>query len=140
MRTRVLLAAIAFAAALPAAADDAFRVIVHPSNAAEEIAVRDLSRLFLKKTTRWPSGVVVQPVEPADDRLRARFASRVHGKSLNALRSYWNQVIFSGRDVPPVEKESDDAVAAFVRAHAGAVGYVSAGADPPGVKTLKLQD
>jgi len=84
MRTRALLAAMALAAALPAAADDAFRVIVHPSNAAEGIAVRDLSQLFLEKR--------------------------------------------------------DDAVAAFVRAHAGAVGYVSAGADPPGVKTLKLQE
>jgi len=140
VRIRILLASIALAAALSAAADEPFRVIVNPGNAAAGISLHELSQLFLKKKTRWPSGEVVQPVEPGDERLRARFAEKVHRKSLNAVKAYWNQVIFSGRDVPPVEKPSDDDVAAYVRANAGAVGYVSPLATPAGVKTLAVKD
>jgi hypothetical protein len=48
---------------------------------------------------------------------------------VSAVESYWQQAIFSGRSVPPLEKASDAEVLAFVRANPGAVGYVSGGAD-----------
>jgi len=138
---RPLLAAVAclaLAAALPAAADD-FKVIVHPENPATEVTAAQLSRLFLKKTLRWEDGTAAQPVEPATPRLRERFALSVHERSVNAVRAYWNQVIFSGRDVPPIEKPGDAEVVAFVRASRGAVGYVSAGADVTGLKVLAVR-
>lgn len=138
---RPLLAAAAFlalAAALPAAAED-FKVVVHPENPATEVTAPQLSRLFLKKTLRWEDGTAVQPVEPATPRLRERFALGVHERSVNAVRAYWNQVIFSGRDVPPIEKPGDAEVIAFVRANRGAVGYVSPGADASGLKVLAVR-
>jgi ABC-type phosphate transport system substrate-binding protein len=131
----VLLAALALAAALPAGADD-FKVVVHPGNPFGELTTAELSRLFLKKTIRWPEGRPVQPVEPAVPSLRERFALTVHGKSLDAVKAYWNQLIFSGRDVPPLEKPDDAGVLAYVRANPGAVGYVSPGAALTGVKVL----
>ncbi len=144
MRHRILLAVLAVvvstAAPRGASADDGFRVIVHPSSAGDPVTRSQLSQLFLKKVTRWPNGAIVHPVEPADERLRERFSERVHGKSLNALRSYWNQVIFSGRDVPPLEKPSDDDVVSFVRTTPGAFGYVSPGTAAAGVKTLAVKD
>ena len=139
------LLALPLAAALllagPAAADGLkdLKVVVHPGNPATELDRDALSRLFLKKTLRWPDGVAVQPVEPATSTLRAAFAEQVHGKSLNAVRSYWTQLIFSGRDVPPLERAGDAEVVAFVRATRGAIGYVSASADVTGVKVLPLR-
>ncbi|MCM2333511.1 MAG: hypothetical protein NDI82_06145 [Anaeromyxobacteraceae bacterium] len=133
-----LLAALALGAPAPAAADD-YLVVVHPENPAGEVAAPQLSRLFLKKSLRWEDGTAAQPVEPASPRLRERFAQTVHEKSLNAVKSYWNQVIFSGRDVPPVEKASDADVLAYVRANRGAVGYVSPAANPAGVKVLTVR-
>jgi ABC-type phosphate transport system substrate-binding protein len=130
-----LLACLALGAALPAAAAD-FKVVVHPDNPLGELTTTELSRLFLKKTLRWPEGRPVQPVEPGTPRLRERFAQAVHGKSLDAVKAYWNQLIFSGRDVPPLEKADDAGVLAYVRANPGAVGYVSPGADTAGVKVL----
>jgi ABC-type phosphate transport system substrate-binding protein len=130
-----LLAALALAAAWPAGADD-FKVVVHPDNPSSETTTTELSRLFLKKTLRWPEGRPVQPVEPATPLLRERFGLAIHGKSLNAIKAYWNQLIFSGRDVPPLEKADDAGVLAYVRANLGAVGYVSPGADTAAVKVL----
>lgn len=139
MRTATLaaLAALLLAAA-PAAAED-FKVVVHPDNPATEVAVGQLSRLFLKKTLRWEDGTAAQPVEPTSVRLRERFALAVHDKSLNAVKAYWNQIIFSGRDVPPLEKAGDGEVLAYVRANRGAVGYVAPGADTTGVKVLPVR-
>ena len=133
-----LLAALALGAATPALADD-YLVVVHPDNPVGELAAPQLSRLFLKKSLRWEDGTAVLPVEPASPRLRERFAQTVHEKSLNAVKSYWNQVIFSGRDVPPVEKTSDADVLEYVRANRGAVGYVSPAASPIGVKVLSVR-
>jgi ABC-type phosphate transport system substrate-binding protein len=139
MRAPLALAAAALlAAALPAAAED-FKVVVHPDNPASSLSAAQVSRLFLKKSLRWPEGRPVRPVEPASPRLRERFAVAIHDKSLNAVKSYWNQIIFSGRDVPPLEKPDDAGVLAYVRAEPGAIGYVSAAADATGVKVLLVE-
>lgn len=139
MRTALaLLAALALCAALPAAGED-FKVVVNRDNPVGELTARELSRLFLKKTLRWPEGRPVLPVEPATPALQGKFAQAIHAKTLNAVKSYWNQVIFSGRDVPPLEKAGDAEVLAVVRADPGAVGYVSAGADTSGVKVVLVR-
>jgi ABC-type phosphate transport system substrate-binding protein len=139
---RRLIAAWVLALALPcwAAAEDGFRVVVHPSNPADSIPKAQLSQLFLKKATRWPSGQSVQPVEAADDGVLEKFCQKVHGKSLNAVKAYWNQLIFAGREVPPLEKRSDEEVIAYVHANPGAVGIVSPGAATAGVKVVSTKD
>ena len=138
MRAAVLAACLCLAAAPPAGAEE-FKVVVHPDNPAAEVGREELSRLFLKRTTRWPDGTPAEPVDSADEPLRARFAEAVHGKRLAAVRAFWNQQIFSGRDVPPPERATDAEVVAFVRSHRGGVGYVAASADVAGVKALPVR-
>ncbi len=137
---RKLLLLLALAAALPAAAEEPFKLVVHPGNPATSLPRAEVSLLFLKKVTRWPDGKVVQPVEPADERLHERFCREVHGKSPAAVQSYWNQLIFSGREVPPLEKATAEEVLAYVRANPGAIGVVPAGEATPGVKVLALKE
>lgn len=133
-----LLALLLLCAAAPALADE-FKVVVHPDNPASELGRGQVSQLLLKKVLRWPDGTPAMPVEPASERLRRRVAEAVHQRSLNAIRSYWNQQIFSGRDVPPLEKAGDAEVVAYVRANPGAIGYVSPTADVTGVKVVAVR-
>ncbi len=143
MRTRLLALLVPALLAVPAPAlpAEAFRVIVHPSNAATSVSRRELSELYLKKVTRWPGGETVHPVEPPENSItRAYFLSAVVGKSAFAIKMFWNRRVFEGRDVPPVEKRSDEEVVAYVRATRGAVGYVSADTPIAGVKVLELGD
>ncbi len=139
MRTRILLAAALVALALPAAAEE-FKLIVHPSNPIEKVSKDQAADLFLKKVTRWDSGKVVQVAEPAPGPVRDAFYRKVAGKSPSAVKSYWNQLIFSGREVPPVSKTTDEDVVAYVHANPGALGYVAADTDVKGVKTIELKD
>jgi ABC-type phosphate transport system substrate-binding protein len=135
--TPFLLAVLATAAT---ADEGGFKVVVNSRCALATISREDLSRLFLKKTANWVCGDWVQAVDQADDsEVRARFTSDVHRKSLKAVKAYWRQQIFSGQDVPPPEKSTDEEVVEFVRGHTSGIGYVSKDALTRGVRVLEVR-
>ncbi|HEX2833186.1 MAG TPA: hypothetical protein VHW00_09235 [Thermoanaerobaculia bacterium] len=118
----------------------AFKVIVNDSVKVQSLPKKAVSDLFLKKSVKWEGGravVVVDQVEAAE--VRDAFSRAVHGKPAAAIKSYWTQQIFAGRDVPPVEKKSDAEVLAFVRANAGAIGYVADSTATDGVRVLEVK-
>jgi ABC-type phosphate transport system substrate-binding protein len=117
-----------------------YKVIVNNANGSSSVAKKELSQLFMKKTPKWSDGTPVVAVDQTEkSSVREKFTQEVHGKSVAAVKSYWQQQIFSGREVPPVEKSSDAQVVAFVKQNAGAVGYVSESADTAGVKVIAVQ-
>lgn len=125
--------------ARPADAAD-FLVIVNEQNPISTLSPQEISRLFLKKSTRWPDGVGVRAVDlsPASA-IRESFSRAIHQKSTSAVKVYWQKMIFSGREVPPPEKGSAAEVVAFVKANRGAIGYVPAGTSLwNGVKVLAV--
>jgi ABC-type phosphate transport system substrate-binding protein len=135
----LLIAALTALPAGPApAAEQPFLVVAHPAVTVAGLPRNQLSRLFLKKSTHWPDGSTALPVEPLDPKLRRAFAEQVHERSAASVAAYWNALIFSGRELPPLEKATDADVVAFVRATPGAVGYVSTGADVAGLKLLAV--
>ena len=72
--------------------------------------------------------------------MRSSFSQQIHRKATPAVKAYWQQMIFSGREVPPPEKASPKDVVAFVSANRGGVGYVPAGTPlGEGVKTLDVK-
>jgi ABC-type phosphate transport system substrate-binding protein len=117
-----------------------FRVIVHPNNAAGALERALVADLFLKKVTRWSDGEAAKPVDlRPTSAVRKHFSESVLKRSVGAVRSYWQQRIFSGRDVPPPELEAADAGVAYVARSPGAIGYVSASAKLAGVKELGVR-
>ncbi len=117
----------------------AFLVVVHRGNPVASLGRTDVSRMFLKEVARWPGG---QPVEPVDQTVsspvRAAFSQAVHRRSPQSVASYWRQLVFSGRGLPPPEQRSDADVVRFVAGHAGGIGYVSPSATLTNVKTLQV--
>ena len=136
------LTALALSAApSPAVAQGAvpsYVVVVNAANPLTSLSKGDLAKIFLKKVDRFSNGQPATPVNLGDaSPARERFTKEILGKSVNALESYWQQQIFSGKNVPPATKASDTEVIEFVRANPGAVGYVSPKAgDAPGIKRL----
>ena len=140
MKARVLSAMVLATAISAFAAAGDFKVIVNTANSSTKISKSDLNALFLKKMAKWSDGIPTAPVNQSKKTaVRDNFTSTVHGKTVAAIDSYWQQQIFSGRDVPPPEKGSDADVVAFVKANAGAVGYVSDGAATAGVKVVGVE-
>jgi hypothetical protein len=117
-----------------------FRVIVHPGNPTSGVERQFLLDAFLKHVTRWEGGEAIHPVDlNADAPARRRFSAEVLGRSVGAIQSYWQQAIFSGRDIPPPEFDSDEAVVQYVLKYRGAIGYVSETADVRAVKVLAVR-
>lgn len=133
------LVALAAIGAPAASQQSGYAVIVNEANSVATLSAEEVSKIFFKKTHRWTNGQDVVPVDlPESAPAREAFSAAVHGKSVGAVRAYWQQQIFSGRAVPPAEKPSDEQVVAFVRSTPGAIGYVSAGASLSGVKRVQV--
>ena len=142
-KTAVLAMLTVIASIIPAiAAGQDFKIVINEANPTSSITKDGLSRCFMKQANTWISGQPVVPVDQAaSSDVRREFSSAVHGRDVNAIKSYWQRQIFSGSGVPPAEKASDQEVLAFVRANPGGVGYVSTDAEViAGVKVLEITD
>jgi len=116
-----------------------YQVIVHPNHASDTTDRLFLQDAFLKKISMWPSGKVIFPADlTPNSTVRRQFTEDVLKRSVEAVKGYWQQRIFSGRDVPPPEFDSDDDVVKYVLKHEGAVGYVSGNANLNGSKVLTI--
>jgi ABC-type phosphate transport system substrate-binding protein len=141
MRNRRVVMAwvLAFSVTGSATASD-FKLVAHPSVPVTSLSRAELSSVFLKKTTRWPDGTPIVPVEPDHDSLlRLAFCRAVHDKTVAMIDSYWQKQVFSGRSSPPMTRASDAEVLAYVRGARGAIGYVSSGADSGGLKEIRVE-
>lgn len=143
MATRLLAALLLILFAPSAlAGEEAYRIIVHPELGIASVERTFLRDAFLKKRTRWPGGgdELIRPVDhDPDSAARRKFSQDILGRSVPAVKSYWQQVIFTGRDVPPPELDTEALIVSYVQSHPGAVGYVSGKADVTGVKVVAVK-
>lgn len=120
---------------------EAFTIVVNEANPLADLTRDQAARLFLRKVGRWQSGDPVMPVDlPSSSPVREAFSTRVLGRSVSAIRAYWNAQIFSGREPPPPEKASEADVLAFVRSTPSAIGYVARDTElPKGVRAITVK-
>jgi len=118
----------------------AFRVIVNPANAVTSLDRKFLTEAFLKKVTRWGNGDAIHAVDlRPDSDTRQDFTDEVLRRSVGAVKSYWQQLVFSGRDVPPPEVDNDEQVIKYVLRFSGGLGYVSGSASLERVKAIVVR-
>jgi ABC-type phosphate transport system substrate-binding protein len=135
-----LLALVSGLSAVGADGRPPFRVITSPNNGVSSLERKFLVDAFLKRATRWPNDELIRPVDlDADSPVRRAFSEDVLKRSVSAVKSYWQQMIFSGRGVPPPELDTDEQVVRFVLRNSGAVGYVSGATSLEGVKIVSVR-
>jgi ABC-type phosphate transport system substrate-binding protein len=119
-----------------------YQVIVNVENPVDSLTKDQVSQIFLKKVKQWNDGREVFPVDlTADAEVRESFSKGVHNRSVASIKSYWQRMIFSGREVPPPEKQTESDVMEYVASKAGAIGYIRASTGIGGpVKTLNVTD
>ena len=123
---------------------DSYQLIANAKVPADSVERRFVMDTFFKKVTHWPEDGIIQPVDQRPDSLvRRKFSEDVLGRSVMGVKSYWQQLIFSGADVPPPELGNDEEVIRYVSKTPGAVGYVSSSSIstsslPTGIKTVSI--
>ncbi len=117
-----------------------YNVIINIKNPTSSLTRKAVSKLFLKKTRKWPDGKEVRPIDRlTKSAIREEFSKTIHNKSTSSIKAYWQRQIFSGHSVPGQEKRTDKEVIDYVRTHPGAIGYVSKKAKMDSVKVLKIK-
>jgi ABC-type phosphate transport system substrate-binding protein len=140
LRFPYMVAIVLLAAANVWAQGGSYKIVVNPSNPVTTMSRDEVSRIFLKKSTRFSDGRSASPVDlPVNSSIRESFSKSVLGKPASAVDAYWQQQIFSGRDIPPPQK-SEAAAISFVRSNENGIAYVSAGADTGGLKVVSVGD
>ena len=118
-----------------------YQVIVNSGNPVSSLSRDQVSKMFLKKVTKWENGRKILPVDLASSSpVREKFSQDIHHRSVSAIKNYWQQQVFSGRSAPPPEKTSDAEVLDYIQANPGAIGYVSGSANVKEVKVLQVED
>jgi hypothetical protein len=136
----VALTAICATVSAEASPPPTYLVVVNPSNPATTVDRGFLEDAFLKKTTRWPNDDVIRPADLASGSpVRRKFTEDVLKRSVDAVKGYWQQRIFSGRDVPPPEFDTDEEAIKYVLKYEGAVAYVSGNANLNGSKVVAVR-
>jgi ABC-type phosphate transport system substrate-binding protein len=142
MKKLSLFAALLVAVVAPARslAAQEFKIIANNSVSASSISADALAKVFLKQTDKLPDGSAATPVyQSKTSATRIAFDKAILGKSVAGVETFWQQQIFSGKDVPPASKSTDDDVINFVKSTPGGIGYVSAGSAAAGVKVIAVK-
>lgn len=135
-----LLGALAGTPTLSAAPPPPYRLVVNAQNPVDSVERKFVADAFLKKITRWPDGEVIHPVDlRPESTARIHFSEEVIRRSVSAVKSYWQQLVFSGREVPPPELDSDADVIRYVQRFPGGIGYVSGMGSLDRVKTVAIK-
>jgi ABC-type phosphate transport system substrate-binding protein len=120
-------------------AQGGFVVIVNHANPTTSLSAAELSKLFLKKQAKWSGGAKAAPVDqPESSPVRRQFSDAVHKMDVPSVKSYWQELVFSGRGEPPPERPSDGDVIAYVKANPNAIGYIAMSAQTPDVKVISV--
>jgi ABC-type phosphate transport system substrate-binding protein len=130
-RLAATLVLVALAGPRPAAAADAFKVIVNARMTGRTVSRETLTQVYLGKAERWGDGKPVTAVDlSTTSPVRASFSQAILGMSVVSVRMYWTRTMVSDH-FPPMVRSTDEDVIAFVSSRTGSVGYVSADAVLP---------
>jgi ABC-type phosphate transport system substrate-binding protein len=112
-------------------------VIANKDAPVEKIERDQATQIFLKQVQSWPDGSAILPVDIREGSpLRAEFYSKITGRSVAQVRSYWARQAFTGMGFPPKQVASAEDVTKAVQSTPGSIGYVARKEGETGVKIL----
>jgi ABC-type phosphate transport system substrate-binding protein len=126
---KALVAAVIFAAALPALAEVV--VVVNPKAAEASMTKDQIAQFFLGKSS------TMTPIDqPEDAPIRAEFYKKVTDKEASQAKALWSKLVFTGKATMPKEVANSAAVKAAVAANPKAIGYMEKSAVDASVKVV----
>ncbi len=112
-------------------------VIVNPDSPLAATSKQLISDIYLGRVRSTASSERLLILDqPRNSELRSRFFRQLNGMNLRNINAYWARLEFSGDCQPPITMSDSASVINEVSNNRLAVGYVEAGALPPGVKTV----
>ena len=114
-------------------------IIAHPDNREPGLSLKQVKRIYLAKSRRFPQGGVVRrgdqsPGQPA----REEFRQKVLKLRQKQLDTYWSRLTFTGRGTRPEVVGDDEDMIEWVSRHSDGLGYIDAARVDERVKVLLI--
>ena len=113
-------------------------VIVNNSVAVSSIDADSLKKIYLGKKTKWDNGDKIVPVTLNEGPVHEAFLKNVIKKSNTQFLTYWKQMIFTGKGIPPKSVPSDADVVNFISSTPGGIGYIDSATPHDAVKAISV--
>lgn len=113
------------------------KVIANSSLPTDTISTRELKGIFMEEKNSL-GGVHVEPVLEKGGSAHEIFLREYLDRTDDDLQKYYKALVFTGRGSMPKAVAADEDVVAYVSRTRGAIGYVSASTETPGVKVLAI--
>ncbi len=111
-------------------------IIGNPDLPGPRLDAKDLERIYLGKQTRWENDEAIIPVMLKKGPVHDAFVEDFLGRSVHRFVTYWRQMVFTGKGIPPRGFANEQELVTFVAETPGALGYISAETAVAGVKVL----
>ncbi len=117
-------------------------VVIVANNSVSDVALTKdtLKKIYLGKQVKWGDGNKIYLAALKKSDVHKTFTKTYVSKSPSQFRMFWKKMVFTGKGKAPKSFESDAAMLKYVSSTEGAIGYISSGASPDGVKTITLSD
>jgi TonB family protein len=132
------LAALIVVLSSLAARADSVKIIANSAVQANEISVHEIKGVYLRERSSLNDGTHVEPVLARGGIAHETFVKLYLKQNSDELQRYYQTLVFSGKGSMPKAVGSDADVVAYVTKTKGAIGYVNAETNTPGVKTLAV--
>ena len=113
-------------------------IIANPDLPGPSLDVKGLQRIYMGKLTRWSNDEAIVPAMLKTGPVHDAFVESYLERSMHRFVTYWRQMVFTGKGMPPRSFASEKELIAFVAITPGSVGYASAEADTQDVKVLSV--
>jgi len=113
-------------------------IIANPGVPETAIDSKDLQRIYLGKQTQWQDDTSIVPVMLKSGPLQEEFIGSFVDRSLQRFVTYWRQMVFTGKGIPPKSFSEELDLVDFVAGTPGAVGFASKASDVSRVKILQI--
>ena len=113
-------------------------VIVNSGVSVSSIAADSLQKIYLGKKTKWENGDKIVPVTLNEGAVHDAFLKNIIKKSSSQFLTYWKQMIFTGKGIPPKSVPSNTDVVNFVSGTPGGIGYIDSATPHDAVKVISV--
>lgn len=98
-------------------------VIVGLENPITSLTTEQVARIFLRKKSDLPAGVVLEPVDQPKGSLRDSFYLENVGMTRARINAYWAQRVFTGASQPPLQPTAEQNFLSLIAQSKNRIGY-----------------
>lgn len=116
-----------------------FYIIANNSVPDDSINRQRLQDIFLGDIGNWANGDRIQLATLRRGDANEAFLRDIIGRTAAQYNTYWKQIVFTGRGVPPQEFNNDDDMINYIASTRGAIGYISQKPESDDIKLIEIE-